>query len=329
MKKNYTSLKTVINDYTLKSGNTRINPDDILYIANDIAELIIPGDAFVQQIALLDVDNYKAQLPSNFKWVQQAAYRTHETNCHDCKIDVGVVTDYTKKIYGTDCNIDVSVRCDACTDCNTKIITMDADYNYLLKNQDYLYKHANHFYGGRSLDGVKDPCSTIMPEFKLMRRTTNYFFNVPYHVNECMNFNVDTSVEYNITPPTITVNFKYGQILLSYLGVEIDDEGYRMIPNTPEVYNAIRYSIDEILAEQEFRVDKSQNNRIYLQMLEAKARKARVIAKAALSTLDPDEWEMFLRNHWVRKVPQYKWERTHNKFVGDKTYSNNHLIGRF
>ena len=64
-------------------------------------------------------------------------------------------------------------------------------------------------------------------------------------------------------------------------------------------------------------------------MLEAKARKARVIAKAALSTLDPDEWEMFLRNHWVRKVPHYKWERTHNKFVGDKTYSNNHLIGKF
>ena len=50
-RKNYTSIKKIINDITIKSGKKlSFEPDDILYLANGITDLILPGDTFVEKI---------------------------------------------------------------------------------------------------------------------------------------------------------------------------------------------------------------------------------------------------------------------------------------
>ena len=328
-KRNYTSIKKVINDIAIKSGNkTDFNPDDVLYLANGIAELIIPGDSFIEDIALIDIENYKGKLPSNMKYISMALYREDQEQ----ELPVHVVTDYTKKLYGTDCEINVSLKCDPCSDtCSTKKIIMDADYNYLLNNPQWAYNHSKFFYGSRNVNpmfNVKEN-KEIFPEFSLMRRTTDNFFNIPYHINECINFNADSRVEYNLEYPNIIVNFKKGKVLLAYTGVAVDEEGYRMIPDIEEVYDAIYYSIRERLLEQKFDNEPSQNNRIALQMAEQKAIAKRKRAIAILSTQDPDEWIMFIKNHWVRTIPNYKWEAVGNRFVSDKKYVARYTTKRF
>jgi hypothetical protein len=325
-RKNYVSIKKVINDIAIKSGNkTDFNPDDILYLANGIAELIIPGDAYIEGLALIDIDNYKGILPSNLKYVSQALYYEEE----DTHYESERVIEWSKNLYGTDCNLDVKLNCDSCYDgCRTKIITLDTDWNYLLKNPQWSYNHSKFFYGDRKLDKNKS-CQLPIPKFKLMRRTTNNFFNIPYHINECINFNNDSLVEYSISYPNIITNFKKGTVLLAYLGVAMDEEGYRKIPDLEQVYDAIYYSIRERLAEQKFDNEPSQNNRIALQLAEAKAKEKRKIVKGKLSEVEPDEWEMFVRNHMVRTIPYYKWEKTGNRYIGDKAYTNIHTIGRF
>ena len=98
-KRNYTSIKKIINDIAIKSGNkTTFNPDDVLYMANGIADLIIPGDAFVEEMALIDIENYKGALPSNMKYISMALYREEQEE--ECPVHV--VTEYTKKLYGTE-----------------------------------------------------------------------------------------------------------------------------------------------------------------------------------------------------------------------------------
>lgn len=326
-RKNYTSIKKVINDIAIKSGNkTDFNPDDVLYLANGIAELIIPGDSFVESLALIDISNYKGKLPSNFKYISQALYYEEEEDVYP----IERVVEWTKHMYGKDCDLDVKLHCDAChDDCRTQILTLDVDWNYLLKNPGWGYNHSKFFYGSRKMENTKSSCALPVPKFKLMRKTTNNFFNVPYHINECINFNNDSTVEYNIQYPNIITNFKKGKVLLAYLAAPIDEEGYRMIPDLEHVYDAIYYSIRERLAEQRFDNEPSQNNRIALQLAEAKAKEKRKIAKGKLSEQEPDEWEMFIRNHWVRTVPYYKWEKTGNRYIGDKTYTGAHTIGRF
>jgi hypothetical protein len=325
-KRNYTSIKKIINDIAIKSGNkTDFNPDDVLYMANGIAELIIPGDSFIEEIALIDIENYKGQLPANMKFVSQALYR--EDKPEECPLHA--ITDYSKKLYGTDCEVQVSLKCDPCSDtCSTKKIVMDADYDYLLKNPQWAYNHSKFFYGARNSNPNYNK-REIFDEFSLMRKTTDHFFNVPYHINECITFNADSRVEYNLEYPNIVVNFKKGKVILAYVGTPIDDEGYRMIPDIEEMYDALYYSIRERLIEQKFDSEPNQNNRIALQMAEQKAAVKRKVARSALSQKDPDEWMMFIKNHWVRTIPNYKWEAVGNRFVSDSVYTARHTMKKF
>ena len=194
-----------------------------------------------------------------------------------------------------------------------------------------MYNHSNFFYGQRKLeDKNNNSMSRVdIPRFKLMRRTTNHFFNIPYHINECINFNNDTHVEYNIEYPNIITNFKKGTVLIAYLGVAIDSDGYRMIPDLEEVYEAIYYSIIEKLLEQKIVFEGDYSNRNAYGTIAPKAAFSRKRAISVLSQLEPDEWEMFIRNHWMRTVPNYKWEKTGNRFIGDKAYTKIHTLGNF
>ena len=69
MNKNYISIKSIIEDYIDKTGNSDIEPNQILRFANDALDRILPGEEFSHNIALLDVKDYKALIPSNFKYV--------------------------------------------------------------------------------------------------------------------------------------------------------------------------------------------------------------------------------------------------------------------
>lgn len=327
MNTNKISIKSIIEDYIAKTGNTEVEPNQLFRFANDGLDRILPGEEFSHNIALLDVKNYKGLAPSNFKYVLQAASKVGKTK----KVKSEHIIEYTKNIYGSDCKLNVDVHCDKCGDydsCNSEIITFDIDHNYLLKHPEYMYKHTNHLYGARSMDSPKTGCN-LHSDFQLMRRTSNYFFNVPYHVNECININADTHIEYDIHLPNILVNFEEGQILLAYLGSNVDNDGYLMIPNVPVVYDAVIQWIEERLAYIDYRKTKEQRDRIFWQQsLELRDKKVKQ-ARMYLATPAVDEWEGFIRNHWVRRVPNYKWEAHHNAFVGDMTASKNYLIGRF
>lgn len=375
MNKNYISIKSIIEDYTAKTGNNDIEPNQILRFANDALDRILPGEEFQHNIALLDVNDYKAQLPSNFKYVLQAAYSSYDDDPrHYHHHSSQEIVEYTKKIYGSNCELKLDVHCDRCGDydnCSGEVIKMDVDHNFLLKNPSYLYKYSHHYYGGRTLDphNPKDPyydqrfhdhhlphshhhhthhhihnnchgenCTgdsssnnhcTLHPHFHLMRRTSNYYFNVPYHVNECININADSKVEYDIYLPNMLVNFKKGQVLLSYLGSNVDSEGYLMIPNVPLIFDAVILWIEERLAYIDYRKNKEVKERTFWQQSLQLRDKAVKQARSYLATPTPDEWEMFIRNHWIRKVPNYRWEAFHNKHVGDKKYSETTIIGKF
>lgn len=94
-----------------------------------------------------------------------------------------------------------------------------------------------------------------------------------------------------------------------------------MIPDDPLVFDAIIHCIEERFAYIDYRRFKDQKSRIFwndITMLRDTLIKK---AKARLETPDPDEWEMFIRNHWIKKVPNYKWEQTNNRYTPDRKYS--------
>lgn len=325
MKHEHLSIYSIIEDYIAKTGNSEISIEDILRFAHNALDRIIPAQEFVPKIALLDVVNYKAKVPQGFDQVLQAGYL--DTTQYS-KVRSEHVIEYYKNIYGTgtelegnNCKIISRVECNNCEGldpCKNEILTIDVDKTYLDANPGFIYQHNKFYAGDRKLGG--NQCS-IHPHFKLMRRTSNYFYNIPYHINECINVNADSRVEYDIHLPNIIVNFKEGQIILAYLSKNVDKDGYLMIPNVPIVYDAVIQSIEERLAYIDYRKNKINENYRFWQdsiMLKEKSIKR---ARTYLDMLQPDEFEMFIRNHWVKKVPNYKYEANHNKWKGGRNDS--------
>ena len=321
MDHNKLSMNSIIEDYIALTGNTKIEPNQLKRFGNNVLDRILPGEQFVQNLVLLEVEDYRAAIPTSLRYIQQAAYLDQSED--DKYVTREVVTQYAKKIYGSDCKLTVDVKCDPCSTldpCKSEVLTLNTDRVWDIANPNYSYEHVTGYIGGNSLSnsshGGSCP-STLHPKFKLMRRTSNYYHNIPYHINECINVNVDSMVEYDINHPNIIVNFKKGQILLSFLGADTDENGYLMIPNVPIVYEAIIQGIEERLAYIDYRKSKEQKDRIFWQQaLELKEKMVKR-ARSYLSTPSPDEWEMFIRNHWIKRVPNYKWEASHNKYTPD------------
>lgn len=303
---NYISIKSIVDSYVLKTGNEDITESQILRLTNDELETFLPSDQYRTFVCLLDIQNYKGVLPNNFKYVLQAAYNLKTS--HDIK---EVITQYQQKKYGTNCKYELNLICE---DCDTSVAEINITEDWIKNNPQVFYNHANAYQEFRSLNGGK---SYIDDKFHLMRRTTNYFFNIPYHLNDCINFHVDSNIEYNIEDGTIITNFKEGKVLLSYMGYKMDKEGWLMIPNHPTVYDALIKSIEATLAYIEYRKDKNPTNRNFY--MEAVQMKEKAVLKAKTQTVIPprDKWKMFMRNHWNRVIPNLSYEGVHNSFIGD------------
>jgi hypothetical protein len=325
MKTEHLSINSVIEDYIAKTGNSEVSIDDLLRFSHNALDRIIPAQEFVPKIALMSVRNYKAELPKGFSQVLQASYL--DTTSYS-PVRAGHVVEYYKNIYGTgselegkNCKIVSRVECNGCNDynpCNTEIITLDVDKEFINAHPGSFYNHSKFYTGERGIGNSHNKTSSMHPHFKLMRKTSNYFYNIPYHINECINVNVDSHVEYDIHLPNIIVNFKEGQILLAYLSRNVDKDGWLMIPNVPIVYDAVIQSIEERLGYIDYRKNKTNENYKFWQdslMLKEKSIKR---ARMYLDTMLPDEWEMFIRTHWVRKAPNYLYEAKHNAWDGDK-----------
>lgn len=317
-KEGFIGINSVIEDYLDFSGHEgELDETWVLKQANDAVERITTDQQLVHKIEILDVRNYRAVLPDNFKYVNQAAYRIKPE--HPCSREE--ISQFTQKVLGTDCNLEINLKCPNCykeeCSCDQRVIEVDVNRIYETAHPEMFTRYMDHFYrtGNTTKRGTE---SFYHPDFLLMRKTSNSFFNTPYHIGKCVNLSIDSKVEYDIDPPLIIVNFKEGEILLSYMSVKTDENGYRMIPNSEVVFEAINYYIEERMSFKKYRQTREQKDRIFWQQMKELREKHIGRAKAQLQTPDVDEWWQFVKNHWTKVVPYYNWEINYNKSTNDR-----------
>lgn len=316
------SITKIADDYIASTGSTESLDANFLYRqAHDDLGEIYTGDNYIHNIGLFPVMNYKMELPMGFKYVDQAAFSAD----YDKPIAEEVV-ELTKKIMGTDCDLKVSCKpCSTYNNCNAEIITIDTTDVWLHSHPEFAVSYMRHFNDYQNMNTRKSGRCMYHPEFTLMKHTTNSMFNIPYHVNECLNFSADYKVEYSIQFPYLITNMKEGKILLSYFGAPLDENGFLMIPEVSEV---IKYLVQGLITRQAFidyRMTKSQQDRIFWQqMIELKEsyKKSAIIRLRAIA---PDEFESIIRNHWLKIIPDYKYELTNSRGVADSFRYPNQL----
>ena len=328
MKVPYISIRAAISDYIdFARPEEEINETLLLKLANDAVSLITTDDQLDHKVALLEVKNNQATLPDDFRKVIQAAYRLSDARPR-LKEEIIQWTQHALDESG--CSIDLTLNCpdcfstqtDSCSDCDYNqsepFIVIDVDRNYERLHPEMYTKHMKHFYTYRNLN-ERDGC-IYHPEFRLMGSKTNNFGNLDYHIPGCLNLGLDTSVEYEINIPTITVNFQRGQILLAYMGLKMDENGYRLIPNTTRVFNAINWYIEERMHYTSY---KRTGDNKYLNLWRISKQEADSAIHRAKSELRMPEYDSFMRyirSHWKRIIPYNNHESNLNRYQKD-TYN--------
>lgn len=311
------SIKSVIEDYLDFSGHEgELDETWVLKQANNACERFITDQQYAHRIAILDVVDFKAEAPEDFRYVVQMGGVAFPQEY----VLKEQVSQYVQTVWGTGCDFELNLICKKCGSadckCGDNTITVDVNRIYESAHPELFTQYMDFFYRSGGNTGRNN--TFMYPVFKLMRKTSNSFFNIPYHVNECINLNLDSELEYDIKLPNIITNFKEGQILLSYMAVETDENGYRLVPNTEIAFEAINYYVEERLAFRTYRQTRAQKDRTYWQEMLLMRDRMIKRAKSQLQIPSEDEWWQFLQNHWMKKLPYYKWEDNYNRGTKDK-----------
>lgn len=312
MKTNFIPAKAAVKEFLRFTGHEgKLDKTDLVAWANDAVERLTSDEQLVHRIVLLPVKNYIVQLPEGFTSVVQAAYRDKSPRCTP-RVEI---SQYTQKVLGTGCDLKIDVQCPECHEescnCGAPIVEVDVDRLWKTSHPQYSEAYVRHFYdygGNVEIGGGRLNQSVYHPEFRLMKYTTSSFFNIPYHLDNCLNFSVDCEVEYSINHPTMNVNFKDGEVLLSYLGTRLDEDGYRMIPDHPVAIRAISYAMAERFLYIEYMKTFEQKNRIAWQMHVELAEKWIARARAQLQTPGEDEFMNFVKKFMHKVVPEHNYE---------------------
>jgi len=301
---------------------------DMLRWVHDAVGIISTATQKVQRIVVLNIDDYRARLPNGFLAVVQAAYREEPKECCTREQVVKWVENTFDK-HG--CKIEISLVCPACSkiecSCDQSFVEVDANRIYQDAHPEQYYGYMKHFYAYGNTFSRGQGC-VYTDEFQLMRRTVDAFYNIPYHIGDCVNFKVDSPVEYDISAGIdgglfISTTFKKGEVLLSYMSEKTDEFGYRMVPDTPRCIEAVLHFLDERLAYRAWR--KTGDSARYRDWIALEGLRDKKIARAVaeLKLPDQDKFKNFLSTTWKQPIPFWHYDKSrnlHNPNVRDPGY---------
>ena len=270
---------------------------------SDGADRVSTYHQLTHYVEVLDVHDYKVKIPDNLKYVIQAACRVEPP----APASREVISKMTQKVLGSGCEIEISVKCPACNNepcsCDDrKIVEVDVNRIWENANPQVYTRYMQHFYmhGGNTGRGTR---SLYHNDFVLMRTAAGSFWNVPYHLNGCLNLRVESNYEYRIDFPYMIVNFKEGEVLVGYMGSKVDKDGYLTVPNTPMAIQAVLHYALERVAWRRYFKDPSQKNRALWTDTQVLREKYIGRAKSELRMWSEDEFWDWVENHWRKMVP--------------------------
>lgn len=324
MKVELVPISTVIDEYIdLTDYKGRLEKNVILKWANDIAGKLQFEDSLVHKIALIPVQNYQAQVPSDLKKITQIAFRPP----FERKVRRYEVVEWTQKVLdGSGCEYTITLDCPKCKQadcsCASPEVVIDVDRMWAMNHPETKYGYMSHFRrtGGWVNDG-NYPVSTYHPEFLILRAAQHNFFNADYYVKGCLNLDQKLSAklpyEFLYEPPYLRINSKDGHILLSYFASRTSD-GYLMVPNIPYAFEAITWYIEERMLYRDFRRTGDRAHLAASQFALQQKEVAMGRAREMLSTPDFESWWSFMENMAIRNYPYYDFYQQMNRKQRDK-----------
>lgn len=297
----YVNIDSVIEEYLdLTDISSRVPKTYIKKLANDVVKKLVFDKSYRHRIEILPVKDNKARLPESLVKIIQLAYRDETPR----KIIREEIIEWTSRY--DDCELTISLDCPHChgTNCSCERpgFIVDVDELWNRSHPELQYGHLGWYYrhGGFSHTN-NSPLSFYHPEFSLLKPASSDFFNADYHIKGCLNLDSrlmsNCVKEYRIDPPVIRTNFEEGEILISYLEARVDDEGYRLIPDIPDLFDAIKWYIEAHMLYRDYRRSRQRQDLILFQNAERLKDQAFARTRGKLDEYEVTDLLDFLSQH--------------------------------
>lgn len=228
--------------------------------------------------------------------------------------------DIVQWVQGTlekDCHLEINLVCPTCHKttcaCDTPVVEVDVDRIWEMAHPEIYYSHFTKI--GRFGNGPQ-PGSYYSPRFQLMRYSSNDFFKVRQLLTDCPNVDCrGCRHEFVIDMPYIEVDFTDGEILLSYLGKVLDADGEVMIPDHPDVFEALVNHLDYKWYRASWKKTKDSGDRaISQEAMQLRDLHIRM-AKESLQMPEFGEFKTYLEtSSFLKRLPAWQ-----SDYVGKKT----------
>ena len=198
-------------------------------------ERLLPADTHELKLKIINVTNYEAELPADFKQMCEVMYnKSEDYSCSDKQ-----VYGYVKEVLGTDCkitcglcdkgNIGHNGKCQTCLD----LTPGSQDLRY---NPEWYYKKVkwkSAFYDSNSCNQKTPSC-----KYELLKPASSV-----WHLEEvaCKNLMIDCEDTYRVEncKCKVTTSFQEGKLIIAYMAACCDSTGEPLIPNDSVVIDAI------------------------------------------------------------------------------------------
>lgn len=277
-------------------------------IVSDFCRKIETDEQLVHRVALLEVENNVVRLPKDLSIILQVAYKGEKPK-HTAPR--GRVTKWIQNTYdGSGCEYKITLDCPEChkEECDHRgsYVTIDVDDLWRDQHPEYQYMHMDHLYrwGGMNKDNI--PLSPINQEFHLIKYAQHAFHNADYHIKGCLNLDAqlmsNVTTEYTINNGVLKLNREGGEVLIPYMAQHLDEQGYHLIPDIPEVIEGIKWYFEELTSYKDFRRTSSQADITAFKLAHAERIRLQGVINEILQTPSYTAWMAFLANRWKRPL---------------------------
>ncbi len=316
MQYRFIPISSVVDEYLQLTGEVDVDRDYFIQLADKLVRKMTFADQKLHKVVLRDVKDYRVRLPEDFDKLLQVAYRS---NADGDKVSISQVKEWITS-HGS-CDVKVNVECDNCDENGS--ILFDLTQQAIKRNPQWVYGNIKWYlkHGGVTDRGYVR--SLYYPEFRVIRYADSSMFGANYHVKGCLNIQgklgIDTGVFYVVEPDGyIRLNVRDGQVLIAYLAVVLDKNGYRMIPENEYLIEAIKWYIEEMMLYRKIRIGLKKDNMAFRLMERARQLKERAMGYA-ISQLREIEFNKFyamMQN--IQKVEDYDlWYERYSRHEPD------------
>ena len=312
----YIPLRTITREAVEDSGmsSSELKQQVLDRWTTDAVNMIPIQETYVYKIAHLIVSDYSAPIPEDFVIVQQVAARTEKFDMKCSRRER--LSSFAFGTADPDVDIEVRVLCNQCgnTNCRCRrgVIEIDVDRIWELAHPEaYMKRFFRHGVVGEGSGNH----SNRGKEWQLLRYAQGDFFRGKYFLSDCPNLFADHCYNaFSIEYPHIKTDFSDGEIIISYLGRRLDEDGNVMIPNHPDLISAVKSHINYMWANQMYFKNLGSptvNAQAYLQAAEiAKSRREESFRtyRSAVTIPEFKEFRNWVQRYWEQRHINHDWD---------------------